>query len=44
MNDSKMMIDSEAVHETVRHGYAKIAQDTSAGCCQSASTVCEYQS
>jgi hypothetical protein len=27
------VIDSEAVRDTVRQDYAKIANDTSAGCC-----------
>jgi SAM-dependent methyltransferase len=40
MNDAKTVIDSEAVHDTVRQGYAKIAQDTSAGCCQSGVSCC----
>jgi len=35
MNHTKTLIDPEAVRETVRQGYAKIAQDTSAGCCGS---------
>ncbi len=41
MNDSKTVIDSEAVHDTVRQGYAKIAQDTSAGCCHSGVSCCD---
>ena len=40
MNDSETAIDSEAVRETVREGYAKIAQDTSAGCCASGVSCC----
>ena len=40
MNDSKTVMASEAVHDTVRQGYAKIAQDTSAGCCQSGVSCC----
>ena len=40
MNDSKTVIDLEVVHDTVRQGYAKIAQDTSAGCCQSGVSCC----
>ena len=40
MNDAKTAIDLEAVHETVRHGYAKIARDKSAGCCQSGVSCC----
>jgi arsenite methyltransferase len=40
MNDSKTVIDSEAVHDTVRQGYAQIAQDTSVGCCQSGVSCC----
>ncbi len=30
---NKTLFDSEAVRDAVRHGYAKIAQDTSSGCC-----------
>jgi SAM-dependent methyltransferase len=40
MNDAKTVIDPEAVHEMVRHGYAKIAQDTSAGRCQPGVSCC----
>jgi len=40
MTGSKTVIDSEAVHDTVRQGYAKIAQDTSDGCCQSGVSCC----
>jgi len=40
MNDSKTVIDSEVVHETVRQGYTRIAQDTSAGCCGSGVSCC----
>ena len=40
MNDSKTVTDSEAVHETVRQGYTKIARDTSAGCCESGVSCC----
>lgn len=31
MKDTRTVIDSEAVYDLVRHGYAKIARDTSAG-------------
>src|SRR5215831_4588485 len=40
MSDSKTMIDQEAVHETVRQGYGKIAKDTSAGCCGPGVSCC----
>ena len=40
MNDSKTVMASEVVHDTVRQGYAKIAQDTSAGCCQPGVSCC----
>src|SRR5215471_3963259 len=34
------MSESEAVHDTVRQGYAKIANDTSAGCCGPGVSCC----
>jgi ubiquinone/menaquinone biosynthesis C-methylase UbiE len=34
------LIESEAVRETVRQGYAKIANDTSAGCCGPGVSCC----
>src|SRR5581483_745444 len=40
MNETKTVVDSEAVHETVRQGYAKIAKDTSAGCCTPGVSCC----
>jgi len=40
MNDPKTAVDSEAVRETVRQGYAKIAKDTAAGCCHSGVSCC----
>ena len=33
MSQTKVVADSEAVRELVRHGYTKIAKDTSAGTC-----------
>ena len=33
-------MDSEAVRDTVREGYAKIARDTSAGCCGTGVSCC----
>jgi SAM-dependent methyltransferase len=40
MNDSPMAPDPEAVRDMVRQGYAKIAQDTSAGCCGTGVSCC----
>ncbi len=40
MNDSKIVMDSDAVRETVRQGYTKIAHDTSAGCCTAGVSCC----
>lgn len=37
---NKTLIDSDAVRDTVRHGYAKIANDTSAGCCGPGVSCC----
>jgi len=37
---NKTLTDSEAVRETVRQGYAKIANDTSSGCCGSGVSCC----
>lgn len=34
------LTDSEALRETVRHGYAKIANETSAGCCGPGVSCC----
>ena len=38
MNHSQ--IDDEAVHDSVREGYAKIARETSAGACGSGVSCC----
>jgi len=40
MNDSKPVIDPEDVREVVRKSYAKIARDTSAGCCGPGISCC----
>jgi arsenite methyltransferase len=40
MKDTMTMPDAEAVREMVRHGYGKIANDTSAGCCGSGVSCC----
>ena len=40
MNDSQMAHDPEAVRDIVRQGYAKIARDTSAGCCGTGVSCC----
>jgi SAM-dependent methyltransferase len=40
MNNSKTMIDPETVRETIRKGYAKIANDTTAGCCGPGVSCC----
>lgn len=40
MNQSQTTADPEATRETVRQGYAKIARDTSAGCCTSGVSCC----
>jgi len=40
MNDTRTVIDPEAVREMVRSGYSKIAQDTSAGCCAPGVSCC----
>jgi ubiquinone/menaquinone biosynthesis C-methylase UbiE len=37
---NKTLMDSEAVRETVRQGYAKIANDTSTGCCGPGVSCC----
>ncbi len=39
MNDSHIA-DQEAVHDTVREGYGKIARDTSSGCCAPGVSCC----
>ena len=40
MNDSITTTDPEAVRESVRQGYGKIANDTSAGCCTAGVSCC----
>lgn len=40
MNDTKTIIDQEAVHGAVREGYGKIAKDTSTGCCGAGVSCC----
>jgi ubiquinone/menaquinone biosynthesis C-methylase UbiE len=40
MKNTRTLTDSEAVRETVRQGYAKIAKDTSAGCCEPGVSCC----
>jgi ubiquinone/menaquinone biosynthesis C-methylase UbiE len=40
MQNTRTLTDSEAVRETVRQGYAKIAKDTSAGCCEPGVSCC----
>jgi arsenite methyltransferase len=40
MKSTRTLTDSEAVRETVRQGYAKIANDTSAGCCGPGVSCC----
>lgn len=40
MNDSKTLMDSEAVREIVRQGYTKIAKDTSSGACAPGVSCC----
>src|SRR5262245_56593842 len=39
MNESQV-VDQEAVRDVVREGYAKIARDTSAGCCGPGVSCC----
>jgi len=40
MNDKSLIEHSDAVRAMVRDGYAKIAQDTSAGCCSPGVSCC----
>lgn len=40
MNDSQIAPDPEVVRDIVRQGYAKIARDTSAGCCGTGVSCC----
>src|SRR5215471_12526319 len=40
MNESKSILEQEAVHEQVREGYGKIARDTSSGCCGPGVSCC----
>src|SRR5690242_19001238 len=40
MADSKVVLDPETVRETVRQGYARIAEETSSGCCSKGVSCC----
>ena len=40
MNDSQIAPDPEVVRDIVRQGYARIARDTSAGCCGTGVSCC----